>query len=223
MLNLILSQPVRLQQGSTPAADVPFADSLSRIRFKILTHIVIWNLWRSFKVNLRCNFVSQLPTKQITFVSRDKLSELKKSRLKAMHFDRQLSKNSKSYKANLSLPARAFTFHSTLCHIKFSIWHHCNERGDERELQLLSPSHTRGILISAPSSCSQRLDGKAWLWNITEPPCLPKQTAELCQKGDWPQCRETTGQHAAVQESVSLVSVCRQKLQLVSTKWLYML
>ncbi len=129
-----------------------------------------------------------------------------------MHSDRQLSKNSKSYKANLSLPARAFTFHSTLCHIKFSIWHHCNERGDERELQLLSPSHTRGILISAPSSCSQRLDGKAWLWNITEPPCLPKQTAELCQKGDWPQCRETTGQHAAVQESVSLVSVCRQKL-----------
>lgn len=73
-------------------------------------------------------------------------------------FNRQLSPSSKTCEAFLSLLESTSTFHSTLCQIKFSVLHTVmTKRGSE--LKLLSPGHTRGILISAQSSCSLRSGG----------------------------------------------------------------
>lgn len=97
-----------------------FPDSLSGTRFRIQTHIFIWNLCPSFIVNLWSISVWPL-INQITFASANKLSEPVFPRLRLMcAVTMRFFQTSKSYKANLSLLERTQTFHSTLCHIKFS-------------------------------------------------------------------------------------------------------
>lgn len=160
LLGLVLShQSVRLQQGSIPAAHFAFLNSLSGASLKILAHIFIWHLSPT-KVNLWSSFSFGPLLNHSAFASANKLSGSVLSILDWCVL--WPSVTSKQYKLQSQSKFAADRQHISFYPLSREILHliprNERERGRESELQLLSPSHTGSILISAQSSCSPHLD-----------------------------------------------------------------
>lgn len=117
MPNLILSQSVRLQRGSTPAAHLLSQTRCWGTGFEIQTahnlfiFFFIRDLWSAFDLNLCCSFLCFSQIRSHLHLQTSCPSEYSPA-LTDVRFDHQLSQNSKSYKANLSsLESASISFH----------------------------------------------------------------------------------------------------------------